>query len=92
MKLSKEDIKILTDWGCTQQDIKQIKSLRYKFTLCYENGKEEKISTELARKKLSQKDFLSGIERAAFHRTSYRETQEKEPNGIYIKSNLSSCF
>ena len=92
MLLNKKDIQVLVDFGCTEQDIAQIKRLRYKFTLCYKNGKEEKISAKTAKEKLSQKQFLSGIERAAFHCTSYREIKSKEYDGIYIKSNLSQYF
>lgn len=88
MKLNKNEEKILIDWGCTLEDIKQIKRLRYKFTLCSKDGNEEKISIEKAKKNLSEKDFLSGIERAAFHRTSYRETINKKYQGILIESNL----
>lgn len=88
MQLNKDDIKILTDFGCTQEDISQIKRLRYNFTLCYKTGDEKRISIEEAKNKLTQKDFLSGLERAAFHSTSYRETIDKKYKGILIESNL----
>lgn len=88
MKLSKDEEKTLIDWGCTLQDIAQIKRLRYKFILCSKDGNEEKISMEKAKEELSKKDFLSGIERAAFHRTSYRKTISKKYEGILIESNL----
>lgn len=90
MKLSKDEEKILIDLGYMPEDIPQIKSLRYKFTLCYKNGNEETISLESAKEKLSKEQFLSGIGRAAFHRTSYRETLNKKYEGILIESNLST--
>lgn len=92
MKLSKDEEKILTDFGYTLQDIAQIKRLHYKFILCSKDGNEEKISMEKAKEKLSEKDFLSGIARAAFHRTSYRETISNKYKGILIESNLSNYF
>lgn len=88
MKLSENEEKILTDWGCTLKDIEQIKRLRYEFTLCNKDGNKEKISMKKAKENLSEKDFLSGIERAAFHRTSYRETISEKYKGILIESNL----
>lgn len=90
MKLNKNEEKILTDFGCTLQDIAQIKRLRYEFTLCSKDGTEEKVSMEKAKEELSENDFLSGIERAAFHRTSYRETINKKYKGILIESNLGN--
>ena len=88
MQLNKDEMKILTDFGCTQEDIAQIKRLRYKFTLYSKDENKEEISMEKAKEMLSKNDFLSGIERAAFHRTSYRETTSKKYNGILIQSNL----
>ena len=58
MKLSKIEEKLLLDMGYLQQDIMQIKSLRYKFTL-YSKNTNENISLETAKQLLSQNDFLS---------------------------------
>ena len=87
MKLSKDEEKILIDFGYMPENIPQIKSLRYKFTLCYKNGNEEKISLESAKEKLSKEQFLSGIGRAAFHRTSYRKFKSTQHEGIFIERN-----
>ena len=85
MKLNKEEEKILIDWDYSQEDVQQIKSLCYKFTLCHKNGKEEKISIERANEKLSKEQFLSGIGRATFHRTSYRKIKSTQYVGIFIE-------
>lgn len=90
MKLEKKDEKILTDMGYSIEDIKQIKRLRYEFELYDKNGQVEKITVDTAKEKLSKEDFLSGLGRAAFHKTSYRETKGKKYNGILIVSNLSN--
>lgn len=88
MKLNKNDKKILTDMGYPLQDIEQIERLRYKFTIYDKNEQAKKISLDIAKEKLSKKDFLSGLGRAAFHRTSYRETTDENYKGILIVSNL----
>lgn len=70
MKLNKSDIKVLLDFGETMDDIPQIKNaLRY---LKLTNEKGERVKKEDAYKKLGQVEFLSGLDRAAFHATSYR--------------------
>lgn len=81
MKLNKEEEKILIDWGYSQENIQQIKELRYKFTLCQKNGMEEKISLEKAKNILSKQDFLSGIGRASFHCSAIRDTENGK---VYI--------
>ena len=87
MQLNKEEEKKLIDWGFSEQDIKQIRRLRYTFTLYpINNTNSKKISTILARELLSNEDFLSGLGRAAFHRTASRECLNK--NTIIIESNL----
>ncbi len=88
MNLSKKDKEILLNQGYTLDNIKQIKGLIYKFTLCDEYKNETRISATLAREKLSDSDFLSGLGRAAFHRTSFREVEDKKYKGILIESNL----
>ena len=80
MKLSEYEEKVLTDMGYTLEDIKQIKRLSYKFTA---NCKS--ISQKQAKEILDETDFLSGIGRSAFHKTSYRENKGI---GILIESNL----
>ena len=87
MKLSKNDEQILINDGYSLDDIEQIKRLRYKFTLYDTKGNHEKILLENAKEKLSTDDFLSGLGRAAFHRTSYRKTKNKNYDGILIEKN-----
>jgi len=85
VKLSKIEEKLLLDMGYLQQDIMQIKSLRYKFTL-YSKNTNENISLETAKQLLSQNDFLSGIGRATFHCTAFRSINNSD--NILIESNL----
>lgn len=66
MKLNKSDIDILLSWGYPEKDIPQIKlALKYLRLEDYATGK--RISKEEAYNRLGQKDFLSGLGRAAFH-------------------------
>lgn len=88
MKLNKKDIDVLVNLGYTLSDIKQIQKLIYKFTLLDEYENETRISLEIAKEKLSQNDFLSGIGRAAFHRTSFRTINDTKYKGVLIESNL----
>lgn len=88
MKLNNDEEKILINWGCTKTDIEQIKRLQYKFTLYYQNGNSTKISTSSAKEKLSTEQFLSAIERSAFHKTAYREIDDNKYQGILVESNL----
>ena len=80
MTLDKHEEKVLVNMGYTLEDIKQIKRLGYKFSI---NGKP--ISQKQAKEILTETDFLSGIGRSAFHKTSYRENKGR---GILIESNL----
>lgn len=80
MKLNEHEEQELTNMGYTLEDIKQIKRLRYKFIV---NGKQ--ISQKQAKEILTETDFLSGIGRSAFHKTSYRINKDI---GILIESNL----
>lgn len=88
MKLDKKDIDILLNMGYTLSDIQQIRKLIYKFTLYDKYENEKRISTTVAMEKLSKNDFLSGLGRAAFHRTSFRNIKDKKYKGILIESNL----
>lgn len=89
MKLNKDELKILNDWGCTPQDIEQIKRLHYKFTLYYKNGNSSKISMESAKEKANTEHFLAGIERSAFHGSgTIIPIDEKKYEYISVKSNL----
>ena len=88
MKLNESDKKILLDMGYPTIELEQIERLRYKFTVYYKNGSKNEIKLQEAREILSNNDFLSGIGRAAFHCTSYRESNKNNHEGVLIKSNL----
>lgn len=93
MQLNKDEMKILTNLGCTPQDIEQIKRLRYKFTLYYKNGNGSNISMESAKEKSNTEHFLAGIERSAFHCSgTIIPINKKKYEYISVKSNLSDYF
>lgn len=76
MKLTKQDIMTLKDWGENDEDITQIEEAtsKTKFTLHDRvTGISEKIGIRKAIEILGRETFLSGIDRSAFHFTSYRE-------------------
>lgn len=76
MKLAKKEKEILINWGYSENDIKQIERLKYKFTIY-----NERISCKKVKELIKPEDFLSGIARSAFHCTAIRED-------ILIESNL----
>ena len=78
MMLTKKEKEILINFGYSENDIKQIERLKYKFTIYNDN---ERITCKKARELIKLEDFLSGIARAAFHCTALREN-------ILIESNL----
>jgi hypothetical protein len=76
MKLSASDKKVLLQFGYCEQDLAQIEEAieKTEYILCDRNGNgEKKISPLEAQKRLSQKSFLSGLSRSAFHASAARE-------------------
>lgn len=74
MKVSKKDKEILKGFGYIEDDIDQIGEAMTKtiYTLCKDNGEEERISRLTAREILGDEEYLSGIGRSAFHWSSMR--------------------
>ena len=74
MKLTKKDVEILKGFGYPEEDLEQIAEAMTKtvYTLCKDNGEEERISRVKAREILGDKEYLSGIGRSAFHWSSMR--------------------
>lgn len=70
--LTAEDIELLRDWGESEdRDIVQIDSFIDYGEMRDENGK--KLTFKKAVKLLGRNEIISGMERASFHRTAYRE-------------------
>lgn len=67
--LTDEDKKILLEWGNTEEDLDQIEleANVCEFTQCYKSKPDRKITRDEAIKILGRREFLSGIDRAAFH-------------------------
>lgn len=67
--LTDEDKKILLDWGNREEELDQIEleANVCEFTQCYKSKPDRKITREEAIKILGRREFLSGIERTAFH-------------------------
>lgn len=74
MKLTNRDKEILSSWGYTEKDIKQIEETIKKTV--YELNSKEKISCQDAIKLIGRKAFLSGISRSAFHWSASRYTND----------------
>lgn len=75
MKLSESDLTLLREWGEREDDIEYIKKMfprmryyRYNPT----TNDEERITAEQAYELLGQKIFMSGIDRATYHRSASR--------------------
>lgn len=73
--LTADDKKILLDWGNSEEDLDQIEleANVCEFTQCYKSKPDRKITRDEAIKILGRKQFLSGIDRAAFHWNCGRE-------------------
>jgi hypothetical protein len=73
--LTDEDRKTLLDWGNSEEDLDQIEleANVCEFTQCYKSKPDRKITRDEAIKILGRKQFLSGIDRAAFHWNCGRE-------------------
>lgn len=74
MKLTNRDKEILSAWGHSEEDLKQIEEATRKTV--YELNSKEKISCEEAIKLIGRKAFLSGISRSAFHWSASRYTKD----------------
>lgn len=80
-KLTTQNKKYLANIGYPTADFEQIE-IALKF-LRLENNKDEALTINEAIDKIGIQDFLSGLARAAFHWTSFR-------NGVYF--NCSKMF
>lgn len=86
MKLTNEDKELLAIWGNTKEHIAQIEEALNKSTYVLmkaeNNNSMRKITAKDAIKLLGKKEFLSGLDRSAFHFTSVREIPDTE--GQYV--------
>ena len=88
MKLTKEDKKLLKDWGFPDEDLTQIERATTKTT--YElartsfNTSDNKISAIEAMNILGRKEYLSGIARSAFHWNCCRQNEKGQT--VYFDS------
>lgn len=78
MELEKKDIDTLIEWGYEKSDIPQIQEAIDVSTYDLHEAKEpyrtvETLTAAEAYKKVGREQFLSGIGRSAFHRSSSRE-------------------
>ena len=79
LRFTKQDEDWFLNSGHPQSDIKQLKDAfrEVKLTLTdHKTMKETKITRSKAVEILGRETYLSGISRAAFHMTSYRESQD----------------
>lgn len=74
MKLTNGDKKILSSWGHSEDDLKQIEEATRKTV--YELNGKERISCQEAINLIGRKAFLSGISRSAFHWSASRYTED----------------
>lgn len=83
---------ILRGWGVPDSDFPQIeKAMRSgitRYTYIPKNGKERLISRDEAIRKLGVREYLSGIERSAFHWSAYRETKDGRGAVLFDSSRL----
>lgn len=73
--LNREEISILEDIGYLKFDMKQIGEALSKCSYTFymnENDNGRKIEEKAARKCLGTRKFVSGVARAAFHRTAVK--------------------
>lgn len=82
--LSREDVRILSSFGHTEEDISQIDE-SVKLTIYRTEGK--RISSKKAREILGDREFLSGLSRSSFHWTATREK-----NGITVSFDSRKLF
>ena len=73
--LTDEDRKILLDWGNTEAELDQIEleANVCEYTQRFKSRPDRKITRDEAIKILGRREFLSGIERTAFHWNCGRE-------------------
>ena len=78
-KLTRKDMAVLRSWGHDRKEYKQIEVCA---NICiYTDNNEHTMSYKDAIEILGREQFLSGISRAAFHWTSYREDHA---SGVYF--------
>lgn len=90
-KLSREDRKLLTEWGVAEKDFQRIKDVgRYTTFTLFTKGNDEgkKVSAAKAIEVLGWKTYLSGIVRSSFHQTAERHNE----NGDSILFDSSRYF
>lgn len=81
MKLTKQDKELLSSWGEKPDDIAQIERASKSDILelkLYnrETGQVKRIGQKAAIQILGRETFLSGLNRAAFHWSACRETED----------------
>lgn len=80
MKLTKEDKKLLKDWGYPDEDLKQIEraitKTTYELAMNSFNTRDNKVTRNEAIKILGRKEYLSGIVRSAFHWNACRQNDK----------------
>ena len=84
--------RILRKWHVPESDFAQIgRAMREgitKYTYIPEIGEERRITREEAIKRLGVREYLSGIERSAFHWTAMRETKDGRGKVYFDSSRL----
>lgn len=86
MKLTKKDRKLLEKWHEEGNSIDQIEETMQKCECFYQYGNlQKKLDKRTAKKLLGYVDFLQGIVRCAFHRTSTMGLEDGST--IYFDSN-----
>lgn len=85
-KLTKQDKKMLLNWGHAEQDFPWIQKAANSGCR-YKNEKGEQLTTEQVIKILGREEWLSGLARAAYHWTS-----ERVHNGIWVSFDCSSMY
>lgn len=89
-KLTEDDIALLREWGETNDDdIRQIERCTSEKWTKYEltdkkQGICKKISREEAIEILGREEWLSGMQRCAFHCSAVRYPNNDEESGIYV--------
>lgn len=88
------ECKLLTEWGYSQEDVKQcddaVKQCKYIYS--DENSKRHRISCKRAREVLGELEWVSGIARAAFHWSAWRNVDDSFPEKGHVEFDCASMF
>jgi len=77
MQWNKKNIDMLRNWGYSEEDIKQIKtSGKYLKLTDITTARPKRLLQFQAKQILGEKEFISGMARAAFHFTAVRESED----------------